>query len=74
MNNNLIGRTWGSLSNAVKATLLNQANCIDGVTGNNATVGECIVDLTADLSISGTLNAYGEIIIDNDAAIYCPMA
>lgn len=64
--------TWGDLTPDQKLILLSQANCIDGRTGCNIqTDGECIVDLTDVLSVTGMI-IDGEIIMDNNAVIYSP--
>lgn len=65
--NKLIGVRWGDLKEETKEDLLSRAFC-EGV-------GECIVDLTSDLSVAGTIIDNGEekeIIIDDDAIIYNP--
>ena len=67
------GKKWGELKENQKNMLLSRANCVDGVTGNNVQEGECIVDLTDELSVAGTL-VDGEIVIDDEAVIYCPIA
>ena len=69
--NKLIGVKWGSLSEETKADLIERANCVDGITGDDAKCGECIVDLTDELSISGKIEN-DELIIDNEAIIYNP--
>ena len=65
--NKLVGVRWGDLLEATKEDLLSRA-FYEGV-------GECIVDLTSDLSVSGTIIDNGEekeIIINDDAIIYNP--
>ena len=67
------GKKWEELEEYEKEMLLSKANCVDGETGNNAYAGECIVDLTETLSVAGAL-VDGEIVIDDEAVIYCPIA
>ena len=65
--NKLIGVRWGDLSEVTKEDLLSRAFC-EGV-------GDCIVDLTSDLSVSGTIIDNGEekeLVINDDAIIYNP--
>ena len=65
--NKLVGVRWSDLSEATKEDLLSRTFC-EGV-------GGCIVDLTSDLSVSGTIIDNGEgkeLIIDDDAIIYNP--
>ena len=65
--NKLVGVRWGDLKEETKEDLLSRA-FYEGV-------GECIVDLTSDLSVSGTIIDNGEekeIIINDDAIIYNP--
>lgn len=72
---NLTGMKWGGLTQEQQDTLLMNANCIDGISGNNSEGGECIVDLTNTLSVAGFLKTSDngdEILIDNDAIIYNP--
>lgn len=67
------GKKWGELERYEKKMLLSKVNCVDGETGNNTYDGECIVDLTDELSVVGTL-IDGEIVINDEAVIYCPIA
>lgn len=65
--NKLVGVRWGDLSEVTKEDLLSRAFC-EGV-------GECIVDLTSDLSVAGTIIDNGEekeLVINDDAIIYNP--
>lgn len=65
--NKIVGVRWGDLSEVTKEDLLSRAFC-EGV-------GECIVDLTSDLSVAGTIIDNGEekeIVINDDAIIYNP--
>lgn len=68
---NFKGMKQGELTKAEQTSLLKTANCLNGVTGNNIDDGECIVDLTEDLSIVGVI-IKDEIIIDNESVIYNP--
>jgi hypothetical protein len=70
----LVGKRWGELSEEKRDDLLTFANCVDGETGDQAREGECIVDLTDTLSIAGFLTDEGDIVIDNEAVIYSPIA
>lgn len=67
----LVGVKWGSLEKETQDWLLKECNCIDGSTGNNIDDGDCIVDLTEDLSIVGKI-VDGELIIDDNEKIYDP--
>lgn len=65
--NKIVGVRWGDLSEVTKEDLLSRAFC-EGV-------GECIVDLTSDLSVAGTIIDNGEekeLAINDDAIIYNP--
>lgn len=66
---NLIGVKWGMLSKDTKDWLLENANCIDGITGNNTDDGDCIIDLTDELSVGGSI-IDNEIVIDDEEIIY----
>ncbi|GEQ22735.1 hypothetical protein CBU02nite_32410 [Clostridium butyricum] len=74
--NKLIGVRWGMLEKETQDWLLEKANCIDGITGNNTTEGDCIIDLTDELSVSGQIKCINkdegdyEYIIDDEAIIY----
>ena len=67
----LVGVKWGALSEETKADLLERANCINGIDGEGVNDGECIIDLTEELSISANI-VDGEVVIDADAIIYNP--
>ena len=67
----LVGIKWGRLENETQDWLLEKANCVDG-DGNNVENGECIVDLTDNLSIAGEI-VNDELIINDDAVIYNPI-
>lgn len=69
--NRLIGVKWGALPEETKDDLLERVNCIDGITGDDVGCGECIVDLTDELSVSGKIEN-DELIIDDEAIIYSP--
>lgn len=69
---NLKGIKWGELTEGLKEELLRNANCINAATCENVEDGECIVDLTDELSIAGEVKN-GEIIIDGNSTIYSPM-
>lgn len=69
--NELTGLRWGVLPLETQNWLLEGANCIDGATGNNVTEGECIVDLTEELSIDGYVED-GNLIIKDESIIYNP--
>jgi len=66
----IIGMKWKDLKEETKQFLLEDAITSDG---NCCAVltGECIVDLTDNLSVEGKV-IDGNIIIDNDAVIYNP--
>jgi hypothetical protein len=66
-----LGKKWNELSEVEQKELLSRANAIDGATGNNIDNGECIIDLTENLSIAGRVE-YGEITIEDEAIIYNP--
>lgn len=74
--NKLIGAKWGMLEKETQDWLLEKANFIDGITGNDAIEGDCIVDLTDELSVSGCIRCINkdegdyEYIIDDEAIIY----
>lgn len=69
-----VGRKWSTLDEYEKEFLLRNANCVDGISGNDAYKGECIVDLTDSLSVPGTLSDESIISIDDNAVIYSPIA
>jgi len=68
---NLIGKQWKSLTEDEKTVLLNNPNAIDAETGNTCKEGDCIIDLTLELSISGKV-VDGNIVINDEAVIYNP--
>jgi len=70
--NKAIGKKWGELSDDIRNELLKNCNCVDGITGNDTENGECIVDLTDNLSVSGFIKDFEELIINDDAVIYDP--
>ena len=65
----LVGIKWGKLEKATQEWLLKDCDCINAVTVNDAYNGDCIVDLTENLSIDGKI-VDGDLIIDDDAKIY----
>lgn len=65
----LAGMKWGELKQETKDWFLERCNCVDGVTGNDAKEGECIVDLDFNLSIAGKIKDE-ELIIKDSAVIY----
>lgn len=65
----LVGARWGSLEKETQEWLLRDCNCVDGRDGSDVNDGECIVDLTENLSICGKIIG-GELFIDNDSKIY----
>lgn len=67
----LVGIKWGRLEKETQDWLLRDCNCVDGRDGNNSSDGECIVDLTENLSIAGKI-VDGELVIDNDSKLYAP--
>ena len=48
---NLIGKKWMELSEAEKNELLKNPSAVNGETGNRCDEGECIVDLTENMSV-----------------------
>lgn len=72
MNSKLyVGKKWGDLTEELRGKLLQNANCVDGETGNNVDDGECIVDLNETISVAGKIEDM-EIVIDDEAVIYNP--
>ena len=69
--NNLVGVRWGDLLEITKNYLLERANCINSVNGDLINEGECIIDLTNELSVAGNV-IDGEVIINDDSIIYNP--
>lgn len=69
--NNLVGVRWGDLLEITKNDLLERANCINSVNGDLINEGECIIDLTNELSVAGNV-IDGEVIINDDSIIYNP--
>ena len=65
----LVGIKWGKLEKTTQEYLLKDCDCINGATGDTAYNGDCIVDLTENLSVDGKI-VDGDIIIDDDAKIY----
>ena len=67
----LVGVRWGDLSEETKEFLLENSNVWDDIKE-----GECIVDLTENLSVSGCIKCVNkeegdyEYLVDNDAIIY----
>ena len=68
----LVGIKWGKLEKATQEYLLKDCDCINAVTVHDAYNGDCIVDLTENLSVAGKI-VDGDIVIDNDAKIYDPI-
>ena len=68
----LVGIKWGKLEKTTQEYLLKDCNCVNGATGDTAYNGDCIVDLTENLSVPGKI-VNGDIIIDDDAKIYDPI-
>ncbi|MEN8075754.1 helix-turn-helix domain-containing protein [Clostridioides difficile] len=69
--NKLVGVRWGDLLEITKEDLLERANCINGINGDLINEGECIIDLTNELSVDGNV-VDGEVIINDDSIIYNP--
>lgn len=67
----LKGMKWGELTEQIQEELLSNANCVNAETCESVENGECIVDLTDNLSVAGKVKDY-EIIIDNESVIYDP--
>ena len=68
----LIGVKWGKLEKDTQEYLLKNCNCVNGATGGTAYNGDCIVDLTENLSVPGKI-VDGDIIIDDNSKIYDPI-
>ena len=68
----LVGVKWGKLEKATKEWLLKDCDCVNAVTVNDAYNGDCIVDLTENLSVPGKI-VNGDIVIDDNAKIYDPI-
>ena len=68
----LVGIKWGKLEKATQEYLLKNCDCVNAVTGRAAYSGDCIVDLTENLSVDGKI-VNGDIIIDYDSKIYDPI-
>lgn len=62
----LHGIKWGDLSQETKASLLERINVWD-----NVKEGDCLVDLTEELTVEGKI-IDGEIMIKDNAIIYNP--
>ena len=69
----LIGRTWGSLTEAIKNALLSNASPVSGIDSNRVLSGPCIVDFDGNLSVDGNV-IDNEIVIDDNAVLYNPIA
>ena len=67
----LVGVKWGKLEKATQEWLLKDCDCVNAVTVNDAYNGDCIVDLTENLSVDGKI-VDSDIVIDDDAKLYCP--
>lgn len=72
----LIGKKWGELTEEQQKRILSVVNVWD-----NITEGDCIVDISEDLSIAGTvikhqyIDSYEcELTIDDKAIFYNPIA
>ena len=68
----LVGIKWGKLEKATQEYLLKDCDCINAVTVNDAYNGDCIIDLTENLSVAGKI-VDGDIVIDDYAEIYNPI-
>ena len=68
----LKGMKWGEVKKEVQEELLRNCNCIDGSIFQNTLIGECIIDLTENLSVAGKI-IDDEIIIDDESIIYDPV-
>lgn len=68
----LVGIKWGRLEKETQDWLLRDCNCVDGRDESDTDDGECIVDLTDELSVPGKI-VNGELVIDYDAVIYNPI-
>lgn len=68
---NFLGKEWKTITEEDKKRLLSNASCIDGATGNGVVEGECIIDLTDNLSIAGKI-VDDEYVIDDESIIYDP--
>ena len=68
----LKGMKWGEVKKEVQEELLRNCNCIDGSIFKNTFMGECIIDLTENLSVAGKI-IDDEIIIDDESIIYDPV-
>ena len=68
----LVGVKWGRLEKATQEWLLRDCDCVNAVTVNDAYNGDCIIDLTENLSVAGKI-VEGDIVIDYDAKIYNPI-
>ena len=67
----LVGVKWGKLEKVTQEWLLKDCDCINAVTVHDAYNGDCIVDLTENLSVDGKI-VDGDIVIDDDDKIYDP--
>ena len=68
----LVGVKWGRLEKATQEWLLKDCDCINAATVNDAYNGDCIIDLTENLSVAGKI-VDGDIVIDYDSKIYNPI-
>lgn len=71
---NLVGKTWGDLTEEQQQNILSVSNVND-----NAKEGACIVDIDEELAIAGTVvcefeDEVGELIISDEAMFYNPIA
>lgn len=74
MNKELNGKKWCDLTPSEKEHMLKIASPVDARTCNRPECEcECIIDFFGyDFSISGFVNEYGEITIDDSAKFYNP--
>ena len=68
----LVGVKWGMLEECTKEWLLKDCDCVNAVTVHDAYNGDCIVDLTENLSVPGKI-VNGDIVIDDNTKIYDPI-
>ena len=73
-NKKFLGKKWKQLSDEEKEMLLNSSNTDND--NIDKKTGDCIVDLTENLSVTGKIEGLGteceELIIDDDSIIYNP--
>ena len=76
-NDNILhGVKWGDLLERTKDDLLERAQYVNAVTGDIVKTGECLVDLTDELTVEGVVTDNGEetvLQIKDNAIIYNPM-